>query len=1381
MASESGTRRGRSRRVRSLFDRTENKILKIFHRHRSKLEEAPEADGPPTPRLSSPIPTAEAERVLETTETLSHDPIPSPASSDSDTPLRDIEASTEPTHHGQKLSRLWAAAISQTPSQERDVLSQLQHHDGNLLEELVKEARSKHDEMKSKRWNINFFGKTIVIRDVVGTVLSKLEIMESLGDAVAGSFSQAALPWAAVKFLMQVSTADQEQEGQILVCVEAITIFFGRCQIYEQLYLSDAGTPSDPETRLSDTIIEIYKNLISMLARIIQILKKNVASRALQATLSPPIKDFLDTISNLEDRAEKEAANCERFHHRVLSRQQTSYQEALKSMVYERFERLQQTLDDCWKVLASDEQAATLQWISRIEYADDHAFAEDGILENSGQWLLRHETYIKWRDAPASEILWLHGIPGAGKTKLSSRVINTAISSQGEASGIAYFYCNKNRHEHRDPRSILASLVRQLAFDPRQLAVADLARREYDSEKKRGFAGQLTIPRCTKLLTDLSGLYADVYLLIDGLDETDESTRRELMEALDKVITGSKSVVKVYIASRDDRDIKEMYGERNHLRISATDNQEDIERFVVDKMERSAWCRENMTTELRAEVIGVFRTKSQGMFQWAALHIKELLGYQRERDVRTYLNALPEGLSDTYREIWRKIQAKGGSKPKIAKRAFQWLMCSLRPLKPDELVVLVSQDPDEDFCLEVDIDINYVLDACHNLITVVDSHSGQDSFCGFSHLSVQDYFQMCRFWTTADCHSLAARVCLRYWSQRHVKIWYPSEVSPLWKGDHVDIGISEVSLPLRERLQNHSLRWPEHINECQKHTDACQNTIAEAFRLLQQFLLGPLDSSAGYKNWIRWAAIQIRPLHIDFLRDGLTDQWLPFDQSLWGCVHYNLLDPIRRWLKEDVLNPNHKSPCSYSLLHFAVEAGHHELAGILISHGASVTPEISSPDGSRFLEPLLAVAINPEILSLRPTRTQRESCTKMARLLLDKGVILLQRHTQQKIMDSGFFPWEPELVSAACHNDSKLVAELVKQGADMSLKGNAGETALEIAIIGAADDIVSCLVSHGAEVDLRLGSPEDPLSLLELALSLNRTFVVKLLLSRGVPTTLTITRGGSKSRTALVYANNSKTIGLLVEHKANPSDALGREGPELNTKQRRGALITDFIDTEQTVPGWLERERILVEVYGADANHRSNIDGEVPLEAAWRLSARKSSLRLNWGVDPMKFDGSGDYRDFRRIGNLIDAGADANSSLWGQWPVMYCLIAERQFQIGCMREDISFRFSPDPDKQLTHVQNLRKEISGIVRKLLRKGADVHLCGEGGESTLDLCNEIKTRGDEELVNEIRAAAGLPPRPDDYFISSWSNLSPFPAYEKALRYHRSWQLASEEVEG
>jgi hypothetical protein len=57
-----------------------------------------------------------------------------------------------------------------------------------------------------------------------------------------------------------------------------------------------------------------------------------------------------------------------------------------------------------------------LQWISPEPYIQHHEQTKSDVLSGTGEWLLSHPDFQKWKKESVSSILWLHGILGSDKT-----------------------------------------------------------------------------------------------------------------------------------------------------------------------------------------------------------------------------------------------------------------------------------------------------------------------------------------------------------------------------------------------------------------------------------------------------------------------------------------------------------------------------------------------------------------------------------------------------------------------------------------------------------------------------------------------------------------------------------------------------------------------------------------------------------------------------------------------------------------------------------------------------------------------------------------------------------------------------------------------------
>lgn len=76
-----------------------------------------------------------------------------------------------------------------------------------------------------------------------------------------------------------------------------------------------------------------------------------------------------------------------------------------------RFDKIEESHDE-------HDRLKILLWLSAIPYHQYQKKSYSEVLEGTGSWFLEDSEYCHWRDSDQSAMLWLHGIPGSGKSKL---------------------------------------------------------------------------------------------------------------------------------------------------------------------------------------------------------------------------------------------------------------------------------------------------------------------------------------------------------------------------------------------------------------------------------------------------------------------------------------------------------------------------------------------------------------------------------------------------------------------------------------------------------------------------------------------------------------------------------------------------------------------------------------------------------------------------------------------------------------------------------------------------------------------------------------------------------------------------------------------------
>ena len=202
---------------------------------------------------------------------------------------------------------------------------------------------------------------------------------------------------------------------------------------------------------------------------------------------------------------------------------------------------------------------------------------------------------------------------GTGKTYITSRVINEMQSVLANRSdeGLAFFYCNRNEAKLQEPINVLRSFLRQLSTSQAHESYMRKDIRNFYVER-RGKGSEPTIKDCKTRILEALNLYPRTTLILDAFDECDKYKRRELLEAFDYFIENAKSPVKIFISSRPDKDLRERFEGKANISINASDNQQDITKFVESEIKKHLrW--DKLKPELKEEIVETIQAGSKGM------------------------------------------------------------------------------------------------------------------------------------------------------------------------------------------------------------------------------------------------------------------------------------------------------------------------------------------------------------------------------------------------------------------------------------------------------------------------------------------------------------------------------------------------------------------------------------------------------------------------------------------------------------------------------------------------------------------------------------------------------------------------------------------------
>jgi hypothetical protein len=336
--------------------------------------------------------------------------------------------------------------------------------------------------------------KEIVIRDVCAKMMASLKIMPVIYAAVSFDPVHAALPWAGLRAVLQLCIDWFEGFGAVVEGLEVATALIARCNLVEALYLSHrkAGLEmSEAQKGLRIAVDKLHGVILKFLCQA----RAHLTAKGLKRLHGKEALE--DSVVSMVKAEQGFQAQREQVHDEWLKNigdgvgtmtamlaAMDSRLDVLRPMqagldtMFTTLKRLEQGVSrgrsDFAKLsiaLEDELREALLKSLSSVPVQEHYRAARKSMLPGTGRWLLTTPDFVDWQNSSTSEVYWLHGTPGCGKTNLATAVIKHLRRRNRSNPGlvvqlVAYFYCSREptEPERSDAADILRSLVKHIAL-----------------------------------------------------------------------------------------------------------------------------------------------------------------------------------------------------------------------------------------------------------------------------------------------------------------------------------------------------------------------------------------------------------------------------------------------------------------------------------------------------------------------------------------------------------------------------------------------------------------------------------------------------------------------------------------------------------------------------------------------------------------------------------------------------------------------------------------------------------------------------------------------------------------------------------------------------
>ncbi|KAJ5552018.1 hypothetical protein N7535_000035 [Penicillium sp. DV-2018c] len=857
----------------------------------------------------------------------------------------------------------------------------------------------------------------------------------------------------------------------------------------------------------------------------------------------------------------------------------TLLQAFLNSISSQTMAATKKTLEQLNQRQDSHEDRFILNWLTPVDYTSQQSDYLSRRQAGTGQWLLDSKEYINWIHTRQAT-LFCPGIPGAGKTICSAIVIDdlTTRFEDNLDVGIAYVYCNFNRHDEQGAPDLLLSLLKQLAQRKSSVpdAVKDLHKR-YKTTSTRPQIGDIS-----KALHSVASTYSHVFIVVDALDECESTSRAKFLTEIMKI--RDEAGLNILATSRPT-EIYNVFRDGNCLEIRAND--EDVRQYLEGNMFRlPGFVTRNIA--LQEEIITTISNYVQGMFLLAQLHFESLVGRRSAKSVRTALRELSQGskehaYDDAYTKAMERIQKQFTEQTELAIQTLSWLTCARRPLNSLELQHALAIERGEPALDEENIpEAEDIIAACAGLVTI-DNESG---VIRLVHYTAREYLERKKTSLFPDAEIEISSLCATYVSfdtfgsgicisdeafEKRLRSYPFYPYAARYLGDHVRM--TEGPQPgVMEFLKDQP-----KVEASMQAACAIPGTREGWSQKFEDGMTGlHLAASFGMEEAVIYFLGHQYPVDLT-LKNGST--------PMINAISDDQLN-VTRLLLSHGANPNWTSSNGLSPLSRAVALGQAATVRLLLEKGADVDGWCGGWDGTALICACQSGKLEiVEILLQSNANIHAESDVYASPL--EAAAQAGHWEVVTFLLDKGADPDIPErdhvdtaLQAAAYQGRRDMVLTLLNHHADVNRPGITWGTALTAACVGQHEEVVKLLLDNGADINVAAGVG----TALQAASKNGHQKLVKLLLENGADVNAHTEYG--LHGTALIAAASKgerDTVELLLD---NGADVHGRSRI-YGTALHAAAIVGDV----QIVQLLLAR--------GADSTIRGGIY-KTPLRAAVR-------------------------------------------------------------------------------------------------------------------------------------------------------------------------------------
>ncbi|KAK6543455.1 hypothetical protein TWF694_000201 [Orbilia ellipsospora] len=922
-------------------------------------------------------------------------------------------------------------------------------------------------------------------------------------------------------------------------------------------------------------------------------------------------------------------------------------------------------IKDTTESLKLDSQYSKIKkWLSPPDPSTNFTKARSKWYEGTGSWFLESNQFDEWRSR-SRQHLWLHGIPGCGKTILSAAIIHyLQVQAQRNSSeAILNFFFDFNDIEKQKADNMIRAFALQLCPYESSRRILE----ELYSTCKNG-AEQPSSQSLLDCLRKMLRCLNRVCIIIDALDEC--TTRKDLFNFMKSLASFETKAVSFVLTSRDEPDInqalKSWIDETNFVPVQESCVDKDICLYVRGVLAKGGELHQRWGNDpsILEEIETGITKSANGMFRLAACQIESLEGCLNLGELRITLATLPTTLYETYSRILAKISRY----KKEAICILQFLTYSKRPLTlaeaVDAIAVHLDQNPvfRPEFRMQVAEEITMI---CPSLISLASLKIEDAITTGLqlAHFSVKEYLLSSEVelgfknaMREVDARASITETCLAYLGHlSYVDRKAPDEIKrafPLtlysakyWMehARHAEIQVLDSILAFFAGQRQVYTLWarlfePWEFKNSEGPSageDAAPPLYYASLAGLKNTVQSLIDKGVDFSVWdsrrrsVLWAATYSGN---EVIVEMLLNERACIDANVFQTACREGYEKIVKLLLNKRADPSNED------FYIACDKGYEKIVKLLLDKGVYISSNCITAASRGGYEKIVKMLLDRGVKASDNALLVacKRGYEKIVQMLLDRGVDasshaldvaswLGHKKIVQMLLDKGAEALSGSPLQAACfEGDEKGVQILLDKGANVNAKGGFHGCALKISYRKGYEKIVRMLLDKGADANTALN----------LAFYSGNEGIIQILLEKGA-------HPKNSHFVIACQKGYERIVEILLDRgeSINERDMLGETGLLVacrNGEEKIVEILLDrgadvnLLDEYQRSALWNASERGYEKIVrtliknGADVNAKDK-HGETTLGIALKMGhERVAQMLIDKGADINKgnvFDG----------------------------------------------------------------------------------------------------------------------------------------------------------------